>query len=772
MKKKKGKKIIAAPEREVIRNACVLGHVDHGKSSLADWVVAETGVIPARLAGEIRYLDDLPDEQARGITMRASAVSVVFETAAAATAAAAGVKKKKYLVTLVDSPGHIDFAYDAFAAAKACEGAVVVVDVVEGLRVQSLAALRVVRSEHLAAILVLNKIDRWVGVLEPSEAFEKVSRLVEAANAALGETYFALEKGNVVFSSAKHGWGFTLPMVARVLAAELKVRKESLVEGLSDAAAFVSGRFVKRGASRAPAFVTLVFEPIWAYYSRENAPAHLIITSLREQFPIERATLRAVVDRVPAPARRDEEAVVAYVAKVFSPSPDKFDTLLAFSRCDSAISIGDSLEVVTEEEEKEEGTPTIVEIESIFAMMGASVEPIESAEPGRLVALGPEVPRAMGTAKRAILMKRGGTPPAFPARPPQPPFLEVAVSASTRRDEPALDAGLALLKQLDAAATVDLATSGDRILGCVGELHLDQCLKDLRERYARVAVDASPPVVGFREGIVAGPPGHQTTLPPWRDELAGLDVSVAGAARLGDVLEIRARPGGGGPLEEEDDEEEVARRGECALVARREVFSRDLLATVAFGFNLAVDSGPLAEEPMRGVEFRVWHLDHDGGPDLVSAAKRCCRAAVLNSSVRVFEPMLECELRCADPEAVGKMYALVSKRRGKVASEEEAAEDYYYAATVALPAIESIGFSSALLEWTSGRATAPSMQFSGYEIVDVDPFWRPATEDEREEHGDAATFAPNRPRRLINATRQRKGLPTELKLVRESAEKL
>ncbi|MCJ1272140.1 Cytoplasmic GTPase/eEF2-like protein (ribosomal biogenesis) [Lobaria immixta] len=175
---------------EEVRNICILAHVDHGKTSLTDALIATNGIISPKLAGKIRYLDSRPDEQLRGITMESSAISLYFSMLRRSAPEAAPIQKE-YLINLIDSPGHIDFSSEVSTASRLCDGALVLVDVVEGVCSQTVTVLRQTWIEHLKPLLVINKVDRLITELRmsPGEAYTHLSKLLEQVNAVIGSFY-------------------------------------------------------------------------------------------------------------------------------------------------------------------------------------------------------------------------------------------------------------------------------------------------------------------------------------------------------------------------------------------------------------------------------------------------------------------------------------------------------------------------------------------------------------------------------------------------------
>ncbi|XP_078386576.1 elongation factor-like GTPase 1 isoform X2 [Cetorhinus maximus] len=306
-----------------IRNICIVAHVDHGKTTLADSLIASNGIISNRLAGKLRYMDSREDEQLRGITMKSSSISLHFS-----------MDNQEYLINMIDSPGHVDFSSEVSTAVRVCDGAVVVVDVVEGVCPQTQAVLRQAWLENIRPVLVINKIDRLIIELKltPLEAYIHLQKILEQVNAVTGslftskvledraemevkekpspdsksnehfydwsagleETddshlYFAPEQGNVVFGSAIDGWGFRIEQFVQMYSQKVGISTEVLLKTLwGDYYLNTKAKKIMKGAQskgKKPLFVQLVLENIWSLYEavvvrRDKEKIDKIVNSL------------------------------------------------------------------------------------------------------------------------------------------------------------------------------------------------------------------------------------------------------------------------------------------------------------------------------------------------------------------------------------------------------------------------------------------------------------------------------------------------------------
>ncbi|XP_075129527.1 elongation factor-like GTPase 1 [Leptodactylus fuscus] len=409
-------KIIALQKKAAnIRNICILAHVDHGKTTLADCLISSNGIISNRLAGKLRYMDSREDEQIRGITMKSSAISLQYTD-----------ENEEYLVNLIDSPGHVDFSSEVSTAVRLCDGAIVVVDAVEGVCPQTQAVLRQAWLENIRPVLVINKIDRLIVELKLSsqEAYAHLQKILEQVNAVTGslfsskvleeraekdtttettdgeqvydwsagleETddshlYFSPDQGNVVFASAIDGWGFTIDHFAQLYSQKVGIKSAVLLKTLwGDYYLNTKAKKIMKGAQskgKKPLFVQFILDNMWSLYDavmkREKEKIDKIVFSLglkisaRESrhsdpkvhvnaicsqwLPISQAVLSMVCKKLPSPLDMSAERV----EKLLCGSSRRFDSLPpetqqlkeAFLQCCS-----------------EENAPVIVFVSKMFAV--------------------------------------------------------------------------------------------------------------------------------------------------------------------------------------------------------------------------------------------------------------------------------------------------------------------------------------------------------------------------------------------------------------------
>ncbi|CAO1614935.1 unnamed protein product [Jaminaea pallidilutea] len=207
---------------------------------------------------------------------------------------------------------------------------------------------------------------------------------------------------------------------------------------------------------------------------------------------------------------------------------------------------------------------------------------------------------------------------------------------------------------------------------------------------------------------------------------------------------------------------------------------RDLYESLDTGFQMAMLQGPLCAEPVRGLAYFLEELEVDWSEvsrnhlrlsqvtgSLISSVREACRSGLLDWSPRLLMAMYECDVQ-ATPEVLGKVHAVLSRRRGRVLAEEMRDGTTYFTITASLPVVESFGFADEIRKRTSGAAS-PQLVFKGFEMFDLDPFWVPRTEEELEDLGEKGE-RENVAKRYMDAVRKRKGMKTDERIV-EGAEK-
>ncbi|KAK9818827.1 hypothetical protein WJX74_007698 [Apatococcus lobatus] len=619
---------------ERIRNLCILAHVDHGKTTLSDHLIASNGLIHPRLVGEMRYLDSRDDEQRRGITMKSSSISLLHTPRSASGAAepqklsVEGRLQKGYLINLIDSPGHVDFCSEVSTAARLSDGGLVVVDAVEGVCIQTHAVLRQAWQEKIKLCLVINKLDRLITEvrMSPQEAYERIKNVISHVNMVLSgfqseqhisdtdavlalseeqahkrlengeeeeeeEVTFSPELGNVVFASAMDGWGFGTKYFAQMYAARMGFSAAALEQCLWGDFR-IDGKTkkvmrIKRDQQQKykPLFVQLALEPLWKAYEvlergadhkamllsmakrldlkqvSEKALGHpdakqALKTMLRAWLPLSDAVLGMALEQLPDPRQSMQERTphllpplppaavslsaatrksihactaaiqacstdpaapcTVYVSKMVavpaSAIPRRVGELgiakaadeevfLAFGRVFSGVlRDGQTVHVLpaTYNPTHPESNHLEIKVDGLFLMMGRGLERLAEVPAGNVLGIG-----GLGTAilKSATLASTPLCRPLAPMLFQAAPIVRVAVEPAHPTEMQQLVDGLRLLNQADPFVELTVMESGEQVLGAAGEVHLETCIKDLRERFARIELQVSPPLVAFRESV-------------------------------------------------------------------------------------------------------------------------------------------------------------------------------------------------------------------------------------------------------------------------------
>ena len=201
--------------RERIRNLAIAAHIDHGKTTLSDNLIAGAGMMSEELAGKSRVLDFDDQESARGITINAASASMVH-----------GVNGEDYLINLIDTPGHVDFGGDVTRAMRAVDGCIILTCAVEGAMPQTETVVRQALKEKVRPVLFINKVDRLINELQVTpedmmarfqEQIKKVNDLIRtfAPEQHKSDWQVDVAKGTVAFGSAYHNWGITVPFMQK-----------------------------------------------------------------------------------------------------------------------------------------------------------------------------------------------------------------------------------------------------------------------------------------------------------------------------------------------------------------------------------------------------------------------------------------------------------------------------------------------------------------------------------------------------------------------------
>merc|ERR1712072_1277631 len=548
-----------------IRNMSVIAHVDHGKSTLTDSLIAKAGIISAADAGDKRNTDTRQDEQERGITIKSTGVSLYFEASDAVKPLIQAPSKpdEGFLINLIDSPGHVDFSSEVTAALRVTDGALVVMDCVEGVCVQTETVLRQALQERVKPVCMINKVDRTILELQSQleDTYLNFVKILENANViiatyndeALGDCQVFPDAGTVAFGSGLQSWAFTLNHFAHLYASKFKTDPQKLVKKMWGNNFFdnETGKWSKKEGGGVRGFNKFVLEPIFKMFNlimnghkekytklinmvnvnltsdeKDLEGKPLVKTVMRKWLPAAEALMEMIVLHLPSPAKAqkyrtetlyegpiDDDcaksmiacdqkgALMVYISKMV-PTPDN-SRFVAFGRVFSGlIKTGQKARIMGPNYVPGSKSDLYVKgIQRVMLMMAGKTESIDDVPCGNTVGI-------VGIDQ--FILKTGTITDTDHTEAHNikvmkysvSPVVQQSVRPKNAADLPKLVEGLKRLSKSDPIVQCSTSESGEHIVAGAGELHLEICLKDLEEDFMKgTPIVKGDPVVSFRETV-------------------------------------------------------------------------------------------------------------------------------------------------------------------------------------------------------------------------------------------------------------------------------
>jgi len=556
-----------------IRNMSVIAHVDHGKSTLTDSLVSKAGIIAGSKAGETRFTDTRKDEQDRCITIKSTAISMYYELADADMKFIEGkTDGNGFLINLIDSPGHVDFSSEVTAALRVTDGALVVVDCVSGVCVQTETVLRQAIAERIKPVVFMNKMDRALLELqlEQEDLYQTFQRIVESVNVIvatyaqedgpMGNIMVEPTKGTVGFGSGLHGWAFTLKQFSEMYASKFGIEPAKMMKRLWGDQFYHPkdkkwSKTSKAGYVRG--FCQFILDPIYKVFDAvmnfkkeetkkliekleiklasdekdlEGKP--LMKAMMRRWLPAGDALLQMITIHLPSPVTAQR-----YRAEMLYEGPNDDAACMGIKNCDpdAPLMMYISKMVPTSDKGRFYAFGRVFSGKVATGMkariMGPNYIPGKKEDlycksiqrtilmMGRYIEPIEDVPcgNIVGLVGVDQYLVKTGTITTLEAahnfktmKFSVSPVVRVAVEAKNPADLPKLVEGLKRLAKSDPMVQCSIEESGEHIIAGAGELHLEICLKDLEEDHACIPLKKTDPVVSYRETVTE--PSSQTCL--------------------------------------------------------------------------------------------------------------------------------------------------------------------------------------------------------------------------------------------------------------------
>jgi elongation factor 2 len=673
-----------------IRNIGICAHIDHGKTTLSDNLLFGAGMMSEDLAGKACALDFHEDEQERGITIDSANVNMVHE-----------IGDKEYLINLIDTPGHVDFGGDVTRAMRAVDGAMVLVDAVEGIMPQTETVLRQALKERVKPILFINKVDRLIKELQltPEQMQEKFMKTIASVNKFIrnispkefkDEWTVNVQDGTVGFGSAFHNWALSVPFMQK------------------------SG---------------ITFKDIIDAYDPNDDQKRI---ELARRAPLHKVVLNMVVDHLPSPS----DAQKYRIPKIWHGDLECEEGKSLVSCNPNGPLFFSITKVVVDPQAGEISAGRMfsgtmkrgmavylnqgkqnLRVQQVYIYNGSKKEIVDNVPAGNIVG----VAGLKAAPGETVTLEE--TEPFEKLSHIFEPVVTKAIEALRPSDLPKLIDVLKVVQKEDPSIVIELnEETGEHLMHGMGELHLE-IIENRIKSEKKIDIKTSNPIVVYREtvtkpsetGIGKSPNKHNSLF----FKVEPISKEMSEAIKSGDIPEGRIKKK---DLVIRDKFVELGMNSKEALkvkdvyqgnvfveATRGQVHIGEILEMVLDMFEDVMRQGGVAREPCFKMKVTMvdckLHEDaiHRGPAQLYPAVRNGIRAAITLGAPLLYEPIQTLLFESPD-EFMGEISKLISNKRGQLL--EMTQEGVRVLIKGKMPVAESFGLSNDLRSATGGRGTS------------------------------------------------------------------
>jgi len=673
-----------------IRNIAICAHIDHGKTTFSDNLLAGAGMMSEALAGKARTLDFHEDEAERGITIDSASVSMVHS-----------ISDQDYLINLIDTPGHVDFGGDVTRAMRAVDGAIVLTCASEGLMPQTETVLRQALKERVRPILFINKVDRLIREvkLTPEEMQKRFIDIINEVNKLIAEIaepeykqkwQVNVADGSVAFGSAFHNWALSIPYMQKN-----KISFKEIIDAYE-----AGGEEYKILAKKAPIHEVILNMVV------NNLPDP--VSAQKYRIPkIWHGDLNSEAGKDFINCNIDGEVAFVPIKIVIDPHAGEVAAGRLFG---GKIKQGDELYMNI--------AGTKVRAQQVSIYKGASRVQLDEVVAGNIVGI---------VGLRDVVV--GETVSRNPIEPFEAishlfePVVTKSISAKRTADLPKLIEILRQVGKEDPSLRIEInEETGESLMSGMGELHLE-IIENRIKTEKGLEIEMGPPIIVYRESVAKtsntaegrSPNKHNTfflTVEPLEDSVVQAiadGVLPKGRIKKKDKALDETLVGLGISRDEAQQYRDIFNGNVFLDKTKGEVHIGEVIELVLDSFEEVMKAGPLAREPTLRLKVSLVDLKlhedaiHRGPAQVYPAIRNGLRAAFANAVPTIYEPVQVHQIE-APIEFMGAITSLVSTKRGNLVDVKQ--DETGITIRAELPVQEMIGWTSDLRSATEGRGVS------------------------------------------------------------------